>query len=388
MQVHGFITGLLLPAILAFPQATAIPATCPSTPGASPLPAPATTDSSCSIAPPPPSLDPNSPWKAPSSATSSPKSAIKPPLSSPAPCGLGGCASPQTTNPLHFAMQVSATYHSFGKKSSNYFLIQLPSPRCCATIVVECVHAMYSLLLLSGDIETNPGPPDIDDVMTELGKLAAGQSKLITEVLDLKSKLLTTDKILSDLSKRMTDLEGHYKAISSLRTDLDTIRTDASQMAGQIARLATQMDDAENRSRRNNLIFYNIPDPNSKETFAESEKIIIRHCNEHLNFVVDPNHIERAHRLGRHTEGRARPLIVKFNQFTTKESLLSNGPKLKGSNFSVGEDFSQPIRFARKRLIAFARSKSAPFSLRFNTLHIGTRRYVFDHSTESVKEIS
>ncbi|XP_075533570.1 uncharacterized protein LOC142566615 [Dermacentor variabilis] len=389
MQVHGFITGLLLlPAILAFPQATAIPEIQPSTPGAGPLPAPATTDSSCKTAPSLPSLDPHSPWNAPSSATSSPTSAIKPALSSPALCGLGGCASAQATNPLYFAMQVSRTYHSFGKKSSNYFLIQLPSPWCCATIAIECVHVIRSLLLLSGDVETNPGPPGIEDVMSELGKLASGQSKLITEVLDLKSKLLTTDKTLSDLSKRMTDLERHYKAISTLRSDLDTIRIDATQMAGQIARLATQMDDNENRSRRNNLIFYNISDPNPKETFAESEKIVIRHCTEHLNFVIDPNQIDRAHRLGRHTEGRARPLIVKFNHFKTKESLLSNGPKFKGSNFSVGEDFPQPIRIARKNLIAFAKSQSTSYSLRFKTLHIGTKRYVFDHSTESVKEIS
>ncbi|XP_072146097.1 uncharacterized protein [Dermacentor andersoni] len=104
--VHGFITGLLLlPAIMVFPQATAIPDIRPSTPGAGPLPAPVTTDSSCKTAPSLPSLDPHSPWNAPSSATSFPTSAIKPALSSPALCGLGGCASAQTTNPLYFAMQ-------------------------------------------------------------------------------------------------------------------------------------------------------------------------------------------------------------------------------------------------------------------------------------------
>lgn len=243
------------------------------------------------------------------------------------------------------------------------------------------------LLLLSGDIESNPGP-DIGDVMKELGKIASGQSKLITEVQELKNKLLTTDKTLSDLTKRMTELEGHCKGFSTLRTDLATLRSDTTDIARQIVRLTTQMDDTEDRSRRNNLIFYNIPDPNPKETFAESEEILIRHCKEHLKLNVDPTHIDRAHRLGRHTDGRNRPLIVKLNQFKTKESLLSNGPKFKGSNFSVGEDFSQPTRTARKHLITFAKSKSAPYSLRFKTLHIGAKRYVFDHSTDSVKEIS
>lgn len=60
---------------------------------------------------------------------------------------------------------------------------------------------------------------------------------------------------------------------------------------------------------------------------------------------------------------------------------------LKGTNYSVGEDFSRLTQKARKALLHFAKSKSLAYSLRYKTLYIGPKRYVFDESSNSVKEI-
>lgn len=97
--------------------------------------------------------------------------------------------------------------------------------------------------------------------------------------------------------------------------------------------------------------------------------------------------LKRAHRLGRHNPDRNRPIIVKFSNFKTKEAILRNGRKLKGTAYSIGEDFSKQTQTARKHLIAFGKSKSTPFSLRYKTLHIGPKRYFFDKSSQQVKEL-
>lgn len=149
-----------------------------------------------------------------------------------------------------------------------------------------------------------------------------------------------------------------------------------------------RLDDLENRSRRNNLIFYGFPDTNPKETYAQSEQIIINHCLKSFGLTVGTQDIERAHRLGRYSTNRKRPIIVKLSSFKTKESILSNGPKLKGTNLSIGEDFTRPVRTARKQLVTFARRKSVPFSLRFKTLHIGDQRYIFDSAAGIVRAVS
>lgn len=243
------------------------------------------------------------------------------------------------------------------------------------------------MLLLAGDVETNPGPSPSDDLLTELQKLCAGQNKLISDIQDIKNQLRTTDVTITDMCKRITELEKHCTALSSMRTELDGLKTLTSEMSSKICNLESRVDDSENRSRRNNLIFYGIPDTTKTETFSDSEGIIIRHCSDTLNITIPPTEIERAHRLGRFSEDRIRPIIVKFQSSKTKELILSNGRKFKDTDFSVGEDFSPAVRHARKHLVAFARTKSSAFTVRFKTLFLGTKRYIFDESSQSVKEL-
>ncbi|XP_077498020.1 uncharacterized protein LOC144108724 [Amblyomma americanum] len=330
---------------------------------------------------------PKESWTAASSRTSTASPHIKAPPP-PAPfCGLGDCTSAQPSNPLIFAMQVSKSYTLFAKRSSNYILVQLPSPQCSVAIAAECVTVVHSLLLLSGDIETNPGPNDSSAVLAELQKLTAGQTQLIAEVQGLKSQLTTTDKTITDLGNRMADLETQYQALLPLRNDIEKMQADTSNVARIIQELETRIEDAENRSRRNNLIFYGIPGTTDSETWAESEKLIIDVCRNNLQITVEPHEIERAHRLGRHSQVKNRPIIVKFTSSKSKESLLSNGRNLKDTVYSVGEDFSHAVRHARKQLVAFAKARSAKFSLRFKTLHIGLNRYIFDTSSNTVKQL-
>lgn len=255
-------------------------------------------------------------------------------------------------------------------------------------MILECAHTTSSLLLLlSGDVETNPGP-EMQEILTELQKISAGQATLLTEVQELKNQLSTTNQTITDLSKRMTEVENHYQNLSPLHADLEMILTDATETNRLVSKLEAKLDDAENRSRRNNLIFYNLPDPNPAETNAEAEGLIIRHCREHLQVVIDPKEIDRAHRLGRHATNRNRPMIAKFTFHKTKEAVLTNAPMLRETDFSIGEDFSQSVRTARRHLVNFAKAKSAKFQIRYKTLHMGSKRYIFDNASQTVKEIA
>ncbi|XP_050033145.1 uncharacterized protein [Dermacentor andersoni] len=348
---------------------------------ASPCLLSATTDSPA--APPLPCL--NCPWIHAPSSTTTEEPSIKDHHQRAALCGLGRCATMHSSKPFAFAAQVSNQYCLFTKKSSNYCLLQLPSPQCCLSIVVECYDVVRTLLLLAGDIESNPGP---DTVLAELKKLSTGQSQLLAEVQGLRNQLTTTEQAISDLSKRLSNLETRYQDLVTLRTDMDAICTNTTQTAKDIKGIEARLDDAENRSRRNNLIFYNITDNNASENYAQSEETVLRLCRDHLGLTIDPKEIERAHRLGRHSSGRCRPIIVKLTFFKTKQLILSNGRKLKGTDYSVGEDFSRPVRDARKHLVRFAKTKNTKFSLRYKTLFIGPKQYAFDESSQTVKEIS
>ncbi|XP_077528021.1 uncharacterized protein LOC144139597 [Haemaphysalis longicornis] len=326
--------------------------------------------------------------KAAPSSTSSAALCINRPRLPGALCGLGGCATTRS-NPLLFVMQVSSQYCLFATKSSNRCLIQLPSPQCCVCIVSDCMTTVFSLLLmLSGDIETNPGPPTLEDILNELKSLSSGQAQLIGDMQNLKCQLSNTDKAISALGKRIDNLESHYNQVQTLQTELDTITTITSQTASQVSVLEARLDDAENHSRRNNLLFYGIADDTPSETYVQFEQLITAFCRDRFKISIETKEIERAHRLGRHSPDRCRPIIVKFTSFKTKETVLGNGPQLKDTDFSIGEDFSPLVRNARKHLLAFAKEKSGPFLLRYKTLFMGSKRYIFDDTTGTVEEKS
>ena len=120
--------------------------------------------------------------------------------------------------------------------------------------------------------------------------------------------------------------------------------------------LAYKSIDNEARQRRNNLIFWGIP-----ETFQEDScAALSQFLADHLTLDPDTIFIQRAHRMGRfkHTRGRPghpveiknRPLIAAFRDYPDVELILSNVNKLIGTHFGINRDFPQEIVSARKIL--------------------------------------
>lgn len=182
----------------------------------------------------------------------------------------------------------------------------------------------------------------------------------------------------------MNTVESHCQHIEDLQRQVETFKTTATETRA-IANIEARIDDAENRARRNNLIFFSIPDPSAPESAAQAEERIIWLCAEQLNVTVNLEEIERAHRLGRHSNNRHHPIILKFALFKAKEKILSNGCKLKGTNYRIREYFSHTVQNTRKHFLAFARAKSVPFSLRYKIPFIGSAKHMYDETTKCVK---
>ena len=58
--------------------------------------------------------------------------------------------------------------------------------------------------------------------------------------------------------------------------------------------------------------------------------------------------IERAQRVGEKKTGKKRQIVVQFNSYKHKIEILRNCKKVKGTNFSVFEDFSKETASIRK----------------------------------------
>lgn len=90
------------------------------------------------------------------------------------------------------------------------------------------------------------------------------------------------------------------------------------------------------------------------------------------------------HRLGKYAEGKNRPIIAKLTFFKDKQNILSSARKLKGTQQSIGEDFSPATRQIRKKLLDFAKPLHVPFKLAVDRLLIDKKTYIYDSTTNAV----
>ena len=58
--------------------------------------------------------------------------------------------------------------------------------------------------------------------------------------------------------------------------------------------------------------------------------------------------IERAHRVGHPNSSNKRTIVAKFASYKTKEHILMEAKKLKGTNIFIYEDFSKDTMKIRK----------------------------------------
>lgn len=97
--------------------------------------------------------------------------------------------------------------------------------------------------------------------------------------------------------------------------------------------LIAKVDDIENRSQRNNLFLYGIEDNDEHDRATKSEGRVTKLCELHMGIKYVST--EKAHRLGKFSRNKKRPLIVKFACYKEKQSVLLKARKFKGTNISI-----------------------------------------------------
>ena len=172
-----------------------------------------------------------------------------------------------------------------------------------------------------------------------------------TEIGRLNKDLGTLQATSNFLTKETRDLDA------KINTNAATIR----QANAEVDSVKNKTSDLEDRSRRNNIVFFNIPE--SEQDNEDCEKLVkdvLRH-----NKIMDPNPevdnvwFERAHRIGPITkkrEGKQRPIIVRFSYFKQKQSVIQGGSLLKNSPVNMSEDYSRTTIDIHKKLVDAAKA--------------------------------
>nr|XP_037282348.1 uncharacterized protein LOC119175530 [Rhipicephalus microplus] len=283
-------------------------------------------------------------------------------------------------------MKVGNRPSLYSKRSSDTCLLLFPGPSVIYDNVSECFHVLK--LLLCGDIESNPGPDD--KVLTAIASLSAKVDSRHAELLAVLNQVQTNQSLLeqkvTDLSSRLATVETMVESYDSGHHIPDLPQAVNTVIRNETTALHSRLDELEDRSRRDNLIFFGIAD-NVSEGWAQSEKIITDLISQKLDLNLSNEAIQRAHRLGAYVPNKCRPIIVKFQSSKIKDNVFYQRKKFQPSKVSVSEDFSRATRQCRKKLHEFGKNSGQPYSLRVNKLYINKTVYVYCHVTDRVCEL-
>ena len=157
--------------------------------------------------------------------------------------------------------------------------------------------------------------------------------------------IMTQLKPLPAIEKKVNHLD---QKLSRTVDDVAEIKGDIHEFDLKIKSLEYRAIDQEARSRRNNLIFWGIPEAISADENCET--VVKEFLKTNLQVNTESFIIQRAHRNGRFSRGKTRSIIVNFLDYKTTELIMSKVNVLKGTGKGVSRDFPAEIMAARKRL--------------------------------------
>ena len=133
-------------------------------------------------------------------------------------------------------------------------------------------------------------------------------------------------------------------------------------MNSHLNTIAEKTVDLEDRSRRDNIVVFGIPEE-SGEGPERSEEILIDLLKAHglinprQNNEYDPV-FHRVHRLGpkKTNADKPRPIIAKCVYYKDRNLFIKNSFKLKGTSVNISEDFSKQTLDVRRKLVEHAKA--------------------------------
>ncbi|XP_049268092.1 uncharacterized protein LOC125757052 [Rhipicephalus sanguineus] len=234
-------------------------------------------------------------------------------------------------------LQVGYFGNVFCYRSDDRFLLLVPCPGRCFIILWHCCTTIS--LLLSGDIEQNPGPTNAQMLQAILGNQTASDRKIDT----IKDEI-------NELNTRTEKLSGYLAVIQEINKRIQNLEHIVQEQAEKLA-------DYENRSRRNNLLVFGVPESKGASVFDLKKVVIDKLFKETLGVEVQT--VERIHRIGKEKPGKDRPIIMKFYDYREKESVLQNCKKLKGTAITISHDYARETVEIRRKLWKSAASDRA-----------------------------
>ncbi|XP_075732492.1 uncharacterized protein LOC142775060 [Rhipicephalus microplus] len=278
----------------------------------------------------------------------------------------GSSANMLLRNPFLFFVQVRDDRNLSCYRDDNVCLVLLLCPRSLLLAYCAVYECLVDLLSSCGDVEPNPGPTTEAILKTS-----------INDIRELKDSSSAVNQQLSKTVDTLTSIEKKKK-LDDLSQTVASNTTNVDDLQKQVDGLTKKIDDLENCSRRNNMLIFGVTEENDADQPLGEQvaKGILE------DIIQVPNvAIERIHRIGKPVANTCRPVNLKLVDGRDKTRILKNCGNLKGTEFSISEDFSPRVQQIRKKLWASPReerSSGAKVALIFDKIKVNGKLYRWD----------
>ncbi|XP_076444409.1 uncharacterized protein LOC143282607 [Babylonia areolata] len=307
---------------------------------------------------------------------------------------------------LRYCQQVHdlGLHHLYSMRKLTHLSLAVHTTEMVTVLCVLSAFHSARKLLLSGDVEMNPGPnhheqdnqvkknteaatsaqcevkPSVQsDVTREILQAIKQQTDQQTALIrgdlgDIKSELDKVKQQCVNINTRCDKIEQEYHhlaaAVSDVASDIQYLHSEVAEgrevttrltttvdtMEQKISKIESEIDKLEEYSRRENLRFFGIPPLGQNENNDTCVSAVVDTLNSVERGVKKwtPDDIVRAHRIGQTREGNPRPMIVRFARWRDKMTIITDRDlrnKLTEKGVKVANDLTR----AQSSVVAEAR---------------------------------
>ena len=209
----------------------------------------------------------------------------------------------------------------------------------------------FFMLLLSGDVELNPGPinypksnkasskednPDFTEILLRFEqKMESGQESILQNQSQMLNRLSSLEEQIEKFKIEIKNLKAKN---SELEANLNVLSENVACNYDHGRDLQFLVDKQEQYSRKSSVRIIGM-----KEEAGEGiEKKTIEMLKEEIDLEIDPNEIDIVHRVGRSKDNKPRSTLVKFISHKTKEQVMRRRKMAK--YLKISEDLAPGIK--------------------------------------------
>lgn len=138
-----------------------------------------------------------------------------------------------------------------------------------------------------------------------------------------------TDRVVKELEK---SVQFNAELISELNNKLREKEIEIQKLKEDCN---AKCDNLEQYQRRNSLRIFGV-----KESTGENTDVLALSVFNSIGVDVNLNDLDRSHRVGPRTEGKNRPIIVKFTSYRVRQAVFRAKKNLKGTSTTIREDLT------------------------------------------------